>query len=86
MAYGFKDIDTSSFSSSSSSSNVKGTCWVTVTIIVGVLLFILIVNDLFMRKQLKCKKIQKNVKFYDEDNDEYERISTIRKSSCSLNH
>ncbi len=94
MTYGFSYIGgDASTGSSSPSSSVKNTCWVSVAIIVGVLIFILIINDLFMRKQVKCKKLQKNVKFYDEDDhyDQYnqyeqENIVPKLKSSCSLNH
>jgi uncharacterized membrane protein YciS (DUF1049 family) len=84
MTFGF-----ASATSSDSSSSVKNTCWITVAIIVGVLIFIFIINDLFIKKQYKCKKTQKNVKFYDEDNEDneqYEQVNTVRKSSCSLNN
>jgi hypothetical protein len=81
---------TSETSNGSSTSSGKNTCWVTVAIIVGVLIFIFIVNDLFMKKQSKCKRLQKNVKFYDEDNEDnednevYKKENTvIKKNYCS---
>ena len=51
-----------------STSSVTGTCWVTVSIIVGILIFILIINDLSMKKQNKKRH---NNKFYEED-EEYQ--------------
>jgi uncharacterized membrane protein YciS (DUF1049 family) len=77
---------TSETSTVSSSSGVSNTCWVSVAVIVGILIFILIINDLFLRKQMKCKKTQRNVRFNDEDDDQYEQANTVKKSSCSLNH
>jgi hypothetical protein len=45
-------------------------------------------NDLYMKKQNKHKKIQKKVKFYDEDEDENieQENTVIRQNRCSLNH
>jgi hypothetical protein len=75
---------TSETSNGSSSSSSQNTCWITVAIIVGVLIFIFIINDMFMKKQAKCKRSQKNVKFYDEENEDYEQENTvIRKHSCA---
>ena len=53
--------------SSDSNNSVKNTCWITVAIIIGILLFIFIVNDFFMRKNEY--KQQKNVKFYEDDEE-----------------
>jgi hypothetical protein len=77
---------TSETSNGSSTSSGKNTCWLTVAIIVGVLIFIFIVNDLFMRKQLKCKRSQKNVKFYDENNedDEYNEDNQVYKKENTV--
>jgi hypothetical protein len=45
-------------------------------------------NDLYMKKQNKYKKIQKKVKFYDEEIDEdVEQENTdVRKNRCVLHN
>jgi hypothetical protein len=45
-------------------------------------------NDLYMKKQNKYKKIQKKVKFYDEDIEEdIEQENTVmRTNRCLLNN
>ena len=71
--------------SSDSNNSVKNTCWITVAVIIGILIFIFIVNDYFMkRKELKQRK---NVKFYEEDEEEEEEDNkVVKKNRCSINH
>jgi hypothetical protein len=68
--------------SSDSNNSVKNTCWITVAIIIGILLFIFIVNDFFMRKNEY--KQQKNVKFYEEDEEPEEKV--VKKNRCSVHN
>jgi uncharacterized membrane-anchored protein YhcB (DUF1043 family) len=78
MSWGF----TSETSYGSSVSNDSNTCWVTVAIIVGVIIFILIINDLSMKKHDKYKKSQKNVSFYEEEEDEEEEKVEMKRGQC----
>ena len=77
MPWGF----TSESSYGSSISSVTDTCWVTVLIIVFVLIFILVINDLTMNKKKKYKILKKNVKFYDEEQEQENTF--MKKSVCS---
>ena len=78
MTWGFE-------TSSESNNSVKNTCWITVAVIIGILIFIFIVNDYFTkRKELKQRK---NVKFYEEDEEEEEEDNkVVKKNRCSINH
>jgi len=69
--------------SSDSDNSVKNTCWITVAVIIGILIFIFIVNDYFMKR--KEYKEQKNVKFYDDEDVEYEE-KVVKKNRCSVNN
>jgi hypothetical protein len=72
--------------SSESNNSVKNTCWITVAVIIGILIFIFIVNDYFIkRKEYTEYKQQKNVKFYDEEDEEYEE-KIVKKNRCSVNN
>jgi hypothetical protein len=72
--------------SSDSNNSVKNTCWITVAVIIGILIFIFIVNDYFMKKkEYQEYKQQKNVKFYDEEDEEYEE-KVVKKNRCSVNN
>ena len=68
--------------SSDSNNSVKNTCWITVAIIIGILIFIFIVNDFFMRKNEY--KQQKNVKFYEDDEEREEKV--VKKNRCSVHN
>lgn len=58
----------------------KSTCWLSVLIIIGIIIFILILNDKYKR-QLKYNN--KSVKFSDDD--EYEDNKNHNKSHCPYN-
>jgi short subunit fatty acids transporter len=78
----------SSVSSESPVSGKSTTCWVTVAIIVGVIIFILVINDLIMRKQEKYKKLHNKVRFQEEENDEDDEQENkiMKKSQCPYKH
>lgn len=72
--------------SSDSDNSVKNTCWITVAVIIGILIFIFIVNDYFMKKkEYQEYKQQKNVKFYDEEDEELEE-KIVKRNRCSVNN
>lgn len=73
------------FISESSTNDATKTCWVTVAIIVSVVIFILFINDLTMNKQNNIRKIQKNVKFYD-DIEEEDDEQLHNRSQCPYNN
>jgi hypothetical protein len=69
MTWGF----TSETSNSYSSVGTTKTCWMTVAMIIGIIIFILIINDLCTRKYNKEKKIKKNKKVSYDSNIEVKK-------------
>jgi len=68
-------------------SGVNNTCWITVAVIIGILIFIFIINDLLMKKQEKKElRQQKNVKINEEDNEYNEYNEVPKKSRCSIHN
>lgn len=73
--------------SESATSGVNNTCWITVAVIIGILIFIFIINDLLMKKQEKKElRQQKNVKINEEDNEYNEYNEVPKKSRCSIHN